>query len=493
MSLRLSTRLLATQSDERLQALVREGHERAFEALVLRYRRPLLGYCRRLGLSEARAEDALQLALLKSWIALREGAEVSQLKGWLYRIAHNTALNALRAGERAGEQPTDPALLGAQSHPDLDRGLLAREALAQVGALPALQREALVRTALAGHSHERAAGDLGVSPGALRGLVYRARATLRTAVSALTPAPALQWLAGATDGSTPTAERLVGIVTGGGAAGAGGLLLKGGTVALTAGALITGVVVHAHGHRAARSPGARAQAATSAERPRRAGAGVTAAWIPAGPTGAGSGHRSAQVAPGGLAGAATGAARRGRLLAPNRSAPRSGFAPRTGAGGGSGAASRRGPGRGAGLRAGSATAPGAAAPGWAGSPAEGHDGSSRDGEAGASPAASRSPSEVPSPPATGASATAASSSSDGGGSSGAQADGHDESGGRTGPGGGADTGAPSGGGSASAEEATTGSGATDDGAERDGAVRCDSASPCGSPSQPTSGPASPSG
>ena len=56
-----STVLLRTQSDERLVALARAGHDRAFEAIVERYRRPLLRACRRI-LPEARAEDALQQA-----------------------------------------------------------------------------------------------------------------------------------------------------------------------------------------------------------------------------------------------------------------------------------------------------------------------------------------------------------------------------------------------------------------------------------------------
>ena len=42
---------LTAQSDQQLLALVREGHERAFETLVRRYRRPLLRYCRRMHLS----------------------------------------------------------------------------------------------------------------------------------------------------------------------------------------------------------------------------------------------------------------------------------------------------------------------------------------------------------------------------------------------------------------------------------------------------------
>src|SRR5437763_16629847 len=97
MSPSVTVRLLATQSDGRLVDLARQGHERAFEALVLRYRRPLLGYCRRVLLPEARAEDALQQALLQAWLALQRGDEVRDARAWLYRLVRHTALNAMRS------------------------------------------------------------------------------------------------------------------------------------------------------------------------------------------------------------------------------------------------------------------------------------------------------------------------------------------------------------------------------------------------------------
>ena len=87
--------LLRTQSDTRLVALARDGHERAFEAIVERYRRQLLRACRRV-LPEARAEDALQQTLVAAWRGLRRGDEVRELRPWLHRIAHNTSLNLLR-------------------------------------------------------------------------------------------------------------------------------------------------------------------------------------------------------------------------------------------------------------------------------------------------------------------------------------------------------------------------------------------------------------
>src|SRR5690242_11950983 len=56
---RLAGAVLRTQSDERLVDLVRDGNDRAFEAIVHRYRRPLLRYCGRY-LAPPRAEDAVQ-------------------------------------------------------------------------------------------------------------------------------------------------------------------------------------------------------------------------------------------------------------------------------------------------------------------------------------------------------------------------------------------------------------------------------------------------
>ena len=183
----LSVRLLATQSDARLAELAAQGHERAFEALVLRYRRALLGYCRRLPLSGGLAEDALQQGLLQAWLALQSGTEVRDPKPWLYRVVRNAALNMRRnAGHEHGE--LSETLRGSDApEVDLARRTAVRGVLAGLVALPENQREALLRTAVEGHSHEQVAAELGLSDGAVRGLVYRARATLRTAATAITP------------------------------------------------------------------------------------------------------------------------------------------------------------------------------------------------------------------------------------------------------------------------------------------------------------------
>ncbi|HEY2570554.1 MAG TPA: sigma-70 family RNA polymerase sigma factor [Solirubrobacteraceae bacterium] len=252
MSPRISIRLLAAQSDQRLAALAGEGHERAFEALVHRYRRPLLRYCRRLRCSDARAEDVLQQAFLQAWLAFARGADVRDVRAWLYRIVHNAAINAMRAGADGHSELTDgmqvKAALAGES--ELQRKMAVREALTDVAALPQMQQQAIFLTAVDGQSHDEVAGVLGISEGALRGLLYRARASLRSAAAALTPPPLLEWAARGADGAGPTAERLAELSGGGGAAGMAGLLLKGAVVAVTAGAVATGATVvnlHRHG------------------------------------------------------------------------------------------------------------------------------------------------------------------------------------------------------------------------------------------------------
>lgn len=241
MSPSVSIRLLSTQSDARLLELAQAGHERAFEALVRRYRRPLLAHCRRLLLSDERAEDALQQALLQAWLALRSGTEVANAKSWLHRIVHNAALNALRVSGYDYCKLSESLSGSDAPQADLDRRIAVREALAGLAALPEMQREALLRTAVEGDSHQQVARDLGLSEPALRGLVYRARTSLRAAVGALMPPPLLNWALSSGARGTTIAERIGELGLGGGSAGVAGMLVKGGAVAVTAGALAGGI------------------------------------------------------------------------------------------------------------------------------------------------------------------------------------------------------------------------------------------------------------
>jgi RNA polymerase sigma factor (sigma-70 family) len=233
----LSLRFLQTQPDERLVELARAGHERAFEALVQRYRRQLLHYCRRLSGSDAGAEDAVQQALLQAWVALSNGTtEVREARAWLYRIAHNVAVSNLRhPGHDPEKVDETDATNGADQ--EVERRIAVRETLAGLASLPDLQRQVMLSTAFEGRSHDEIAATLGLSHGAVRGLIYRARATLRAAAAVLMPAPFVNWALRQGVGRGPGSAGLAEAIAGGGTAGLGAVLLKGGALVVTAGAL----------------------------------------------------------------------------------------------------------------------------------------------------------------------------------------------------------------------------------------------------------------
>jgi len=247
MSPSANARVLETHSDERLAAAAGEGDESAFEALVLRYRQPLLCYSRRLGLSEARAEDVAQQSLMRAWISLQRGAAVMNVSAWLYRIAHNATIDALRGPAESHEQLTDAASEIAAVNADPERVVALREIFADLAALPNMQREALLCTAVEGRSNEQAALALGVSGGAVRGLVFRARAALRAAATAVTPPWVLGWVRAAGRRGSRLADRLTTVEAGGaGASVATGGLIKAGAVMLSAGAIVVGVATVRH-------------------------------------------------------------------------------------------------------------------------------------------------------------------------------------------------------------------------------------------------------
>jgi RNA polymerase sigma-70 factor (TIGR02960 family) len=78
----------------------RAGDEQAFRELTDPFRRELEVHCYRMLGSVQDAEDMLQETLLAAWRGLREFGERSSVRAWLYRIATNRCLNALRDASR---------------------------------------------------------------------------------------------------------------------------------------------------------------------------------------------------------------------------------------------------------------------------------------------------------------------------------------------------------------------------------------------------------
>lgn len=181
---RVSPGNLVAESDERLVELARAGSEPAFEGIVARYRLPLTRYCARLA-PEGQAEDTVQDTFVRAFRALERGEQVLRLRPWLYRIAHNTALNSIR-GQRPHDQPLEDLYEGADTTTaaaELRLGL--RDTVSAVQALPLRQRSVIVQHELEGRSYEEIASRLGVTSAAVRQLLSRARTSLRAGAAAL--------------------------------------------------------------------------------------------------------------------------------------------------------------------------------------------------------------------------------------------------------------------------------------------------------------------
>jgi RNA polymerase sigma factor (sigma-70 family) len=232
--------LLLAQRDERLVDLVRAGSEPAFDALVRRYRRPLVRYCSAL-IGAGRAEDAVQITFVSAYHSLRRDDREVVLKPWLYRIAHNTSLNLLR-DPALDHRELDPERAAADA-PDevVERRERLEEVLAAVRSLPERQRDAIVLRELEGRSYEEIAAELGADGGAVRALLNRARNSVRLAASAFVPVGVLLRIpAGAGQPAEGVAGRVAELTAG---ATAGGLATKAAATALVTGAVAGGAAV----------------------------------------------------------------------------------------------------------------------------------------------------------------------------------------------------------------------------------------------------------
>jgi RNA polymerase sigma factor (sigma-70 family) len=220
--------LLRTQPDDRLAALAGEGSKPAFDELVRRYRGALVGYASRMAPSN-RADDVVQDATVKAFLALRRGDRPELPKAWLFKIVRNTALNDQRDWKQY--EHLDENYDGVEQPPQAaERRRQLKDLIVALGDLPEAQRQAIVQRELEGKGHDEIARDLDVSPGAVRQLIFRARNALRAGVGALVPMQLLRWVAMA--GADPAAPVAAGAGIGLGAAkvGLGAVLATGAVV-----------------------------------------------------------------------------------------------------------------------------------------------------------------------------------------------------------------------------------------------------------------------
>ena len=170
---------MSAQPDDLLPAMA-QARERFME-LVADIRPELFRYCARMTGSVFDGEDVVQDTLAKACFALSQMAEPPPLRYWLFRIAHNTAMDFLRRYERkhvdlVAEVPDSAGPDDAGADP-----ALVEAALAVFAALPPVQRSALVLKDVLGHSLDETAATMGTTIPAVKAALSRARANLPTA------------------------------------------------------------------------------------------------------------------------------------------------------------------------------------------------------------------------------------------------------------------------------------------------------------------------
>src|SRR5690349_20996549 len=146
-----------------------------FEGRLQALRPRLHRYCARMTGSAVHGEDVLQDSLVKALHARAEGAEVDNLEGWLFRIAHNASLDFLRARSRNTVVPLTEDVEAAPM-PEADIVAISFQTFLR---LPELQRCAVILRDVLGHSVDEIAGIAGCSPAAAKSALQRGRVALR--------------------------------------------------------------------------------------------------------------------------------------------------------------------------------------------------------------------------------------------------------------------------------------------------------------------------
>src|ERR1700678_3158246 len=113
-----SARCEDAQMTDSTLTLARAGDEQAFRELTEPYRRELQLHCYRIVGSTQDAEDLVQETLLAAWRGLDQFAGQASIRTWLYSIATNRSLDALRASARRPQrldpmsEPPTPSRMG---------------------------------------------------------------------------------------------------------------------------------------------------------------------------------------------------------------------------------------------------------------------------------------------------------------------------------------------------------------------------------------------
>jgi RNA polymerase sigma-70 factor, ECF subfamily len=172
------------------QASIAKAHDE-FQSIVQSIRPELHRYCARLTGSVIEGEDIVQDTLAKAFFALGTVHELPPLRPWLFRIAHNTALDFLKSH---GRKLTDPRadMADVAGFDDAPDPFVTRLALARFLTLPVIQRSAVILKDVLGHSLEEAAETMETTEMAVKAALVRGRSRLREDPGASAPEPFIE-------------------------------------------------------------------------------------------------------------------------------------------------------------------------------------------------------------------------------------------------------------------------------------------------------------
>lgn len=173
--------------DDVLVGRARRGDQAAFSEIFTRYQHRIINYIHGLVHDRELANDLAQEAFLKAYRALPRMGDDLRLAPWLYRIAGNTAFSALR---RRRLIRWLPLLNDGIVADDVDRGVVEAEAVHRALAkLPSKYAAPLLLHSHEGLSCNEIAIILGISPGAVKTRLFRAREAFRVAYGEDNPSP----------------------------------------------------------------------------------------------------------------------------------------------------------------------------------------------------------------------------------------------------------------------------------------------------------------
>jgi RNA polymerase sigma-70 factor (ECF subfamily) len=177
----------ATSTSDILSVL--EQGRRQFLALVDHVRPELLRYCTRMTGSIADGEDVVQDTLARACYELPQMKELPPLRPWLFRIAHNRAIDHWRHEAHRASEPLDAAFELADAsalEPDsvVARQQAVRAAISSFLALAPAQRGCVILKDVLDHSIDEIAAELALSVPAVKAALHRGRAALLRSTAA---------------------------------------------------------------------------------------------------------------------------------------------------------------------------------------------------------------------------------------------------------------------------------------------------------------------